>query len=96
MVGPQPRHRGRATGSRIFVTGASLTVPSVTVVTRKGYGLGAQAMVGGRLLRVGETLAWPTAEFGAGPAGRCAGMRRELEAIEDEDVARALYQNGRR
>ena len=33
--------------SRLFVTGANLTVPSVAVVLRKCYGLGAQAMMGG-------------------------------------------------
>jgi acetyl-CoA carboxylase carboxyltransferase component len=48
MVGPE----AEATAlnrhvSRLFVTGANLTVPLVTVIIRKGYGLGAQAMAGG-------------------------------------------------
>ena len=30
--------------SRMFVTAASITVPYFTIVLRKGYGLGAQAM----------------------------------------------------
>ena len=33
--------------SRLFVTGASLAVPLYTIVLRKGYGLGAQAMAAG-------------------------------------------------
>ena len=33
--------------NRLFVTGANLTVPTVTIVLRKAYGLGAQAMMGG-------------------------------------------------
>ena len=31
----------------MFVTSADIDVPLMTVVTRKGYGLGAQAMAGG-------------------------------------------------
>ena len=41
------RPRWCATVSRMFVTGANLTVPFFTIVLRKGYGLGAQAMAGG-------------------------------------------------
>ena len=33
--------------ARMFVTAGSLTVPFFTIVLRKGYGLGAQAMAGG-------------------------------------------------
>ena len=49
MVGPDAgaHRRGPAHVSRMFVTGANLTVPFATVVLRKGYGLGAQAMAGG-------------------------------------------------
>ena len=48
MVGPEAEQTGLVRHvSRLFVVGASLTVPFATVVLRKGYGLGAQAMAGG-------------------------------------------------
>ena len=50
--------------SRLFVTGANLTVPFFTIVLRKGYGLGAQAMAGGSFKAPMFTVAWPTGEFG--------------------------------
>ena len=56
------------------------------MILRRGYGLGAQAMVGGSLHEPLLTVAWPTAHLG--PMGlegavRLA-LRKELEAIEDE------------
>jgi acetyl-CoA carboxylase carboxyltransferase component len=61
-------------------------VPFLAVVLRRGYGLGAQAMVGGSLHEPLLTVAWPVAHLG--PMGlegavRLA-LRRELEAIDDE------------
>ncbi len=48
MVGPQAETTALVRHvSRMFVAAASLTVPYFTVVLRKGYGLGAQAMSGG-------------------------------------------------
>jgi acetyl-CoA carboxylase carboxyltransferase component len=48
MVGPEvEKTRARPPRGRLFVVGASLTVPFFTIVLRKGYGLGAQAMAGG-------------------------------------------------
>jgi acetyl-CoA carboxylase carboxyltransferase component len=87
MVGP--RHEETALvrhTSRLLIAGASLTVPFLAVVLRRGYGLGAQAMVGGSLHEPILTIAWPSAHLG--PMGlegavRLA-MRRELEAIPDE------------
>ncbi len=50
MVGPEAERTGLVRhASRLFVTGAGLTVPYMTIVLRKGYGLGAQAMAGGSL-----------------------------------------------
>ncbi len=86
MVGPDAEHdAGVRHFSRMFVVGASLQVPIATVVTRKGYGLGAQAMMGGHLEVPVVTLGWPTAELGPmGLEGAVRlGFRRELEAIED-------------
>ena len=45
---------------RMFVTAASLTVPWFTIVLRKGYGLGAQAMAGGGFHAQCFTVSWPT------------------------------------
>src|SRR4029079_4534037 len=45
MVGPEVEKTALLRRvSRMFVTGASLTVPFMTIILRKGYGLGAQAM----------------------------------------------------
>jgi acetyl-CoA carboxylase carboxyltransferase component len=59
----------------------------ISVVIRRAYGLGAQAMVGGSLWEPLLTVAWPAAHLG--PMGlegavRLA-MRKDLEAIEDEE-----------
>ena len=88
MVGPAAERTATVRHfARMFVTGANVTVPIGTIVLRKGYGLGAQAMAGGGFKAPLFTVAWPTAEFGAmGLEGAVRlGMRRELEAIEDED-----------
>ena len=73
--------------SRLFVTAAAVRVPYVAVVLRKAYGLGAQAMAAGSLHEPLLTVGWPTAELGPmGLEGAVRlGLRRELEAISDED-----------
>ena len=78
----------------MFVTGANLSVPIGTVVLRKGYGLGAQAMAAGSFKAPVFCVAWPTAEFGAmGLEGAVKlGMRRELEAIDDPAERERTYQ----
>ena len=86
MVGPD--HERTATVrhfARLFVIGAHLRVPVVTVVLRKAYGLGAQAMAAGGFHRPAATLAWPTGEVGGmGLEGAVRlGFRRELEAVAD-------------
>ena len=50
MVGPKAEATGlvRHT-SRLLVAGAALSVPFIGVILRRGYGLGAQAMVAGSL-----------------------------------------------
>jgi acetyl-CoA carboxylase carboxyltransferase component len=87
LVGPEAEEQAQVRRfSRLFVTAASLTVPYVMVVLRKGYGLGAQAMAGGSFHAPIATLSWPTGEFGGmGLEGAVKlGFRRELEAITDE------------
>jgi acetyl-CoA carboxylase carboxyltransferase component len=80
--------------ARMFVTGANLTVPIGTVVLRKGYGLGAQAMAAGSFKAPVFCVGWPTGEFGAmGLEGAVKlGMRRELEAIDDPAERERTYQ----
>jgi acetyl-CoA carboxylase carboxyltransferase component len=87
MVGPEAEATGLVRHCcRLLVTGASLRVPLVAVILRRGYGLGAQAMVAGSLHEPLLTVAWPTAELGPmGLEGAVRlGFRRELEAIADE------------
>jgi acetyl-CoA carboxylase carboxyltransferase component len=73
--------------SRMLVAGAALSVPLVAVVRRRGYGLSAQAMVGGSLHEPVLTVAWPGAHLGPmGLEGAVRlGLRKELEAIADDD-----------
>jgi acetyl-CoA carboxylase carboxyltransferase component len=88
MVGPEHEDRAAVRHvSRMFVVGANLSVPLVGVVTRKAYGLGAQAMLGGHTKAPVLTVGWPTSELGPmGLEGAVRlGFRRELEAIEDPD-----------
>ncbi len=95
MVGPEAEKSGTVRhASRMFVVGASLDVPICTIVLRKGYGLGAQAMAGGSFHAPFFTVAWPTGEFGGmGLEGAVKlGYRRELEALEDPAERRALYE----
>jgi acetyl-CoA carboxylase carboxyltransferase component len=86
MVGPAAERTATVRHfARMFVTGANLEIPTGTVVLRKGYGLGAQAMAGGGFKAPLFTVGWPTSEFGGmGLDGAVRlGMRRELESIED-------------
>jgi len=94
MVGPEAETTAQVRHfSRLFVIGASLTVPFFTIVLRKGYGLGAQAMAGGSFRSPVFTVAWPTGEFGGmGLEGSVRlGFRRELEAVEDPAERDALF-----
>jgi acetyl-CoA carboxylase carboxyltransferase component len=106
MVGPAAERTALVRHvARMFVVGANLTVPIGTIVLRKGYGLGAQAMAGGGFKAGLFTVGWPTSEFGGmGLEGAVRlGMRRELEAIEDaqerervfQDTVQAAYEHGR-
>ncbi|MHB8693585.1 MAG: carboxyl transferase domain-containing protein [Solirubrobacteraceae bacterium] len=95
MVGPDAERTGTVRHfSRMFVTGASLTVPVGTVVLRKGYGLGAQAMATGGFKEPQFVIGWPTSEFGAmGLEGAVRlGMRRELDAISDPEERNRVYE----
>jgi acetyl/propionyl-CoA carboxylase alpha subunit/acetyl-CoA carboxylase carboxyltransferase component len=106
MVGPEAEKTAIVRHvARMFVTGASLTVPLFAIVLRKGYGLGAQSMIGGGFHASFFTVAWPTGEFGGmGLEGYVRlGFRKEMEAIADpterENFYKAkvaeLYANGK-
>ena len=95
MVGPDAERTALVRhASRLFLAGAALTVPFMTVVLRKGYGLGAQAMAGGSFRAPLMTVAWPTGEFGGmGLEGAVKlAYRKELEAIADADERQAKYE----
>jgi acetyl-CoA carboxylase carboxyltransferase component len=106
MVGPEAERAGTLRhAARLMVAGANLTVPTGTVVVRKGYGLGAQAMAAGSFKATDFTIAWPTGEFGGMNLEGAVrlGHRRELEAIDDETeraaatdrLIAAAYEQGR-
>ena len=93
MVGPEAEKTAIVRHvARMFVTGASMTVPLFGIVLRKGYGLGAQSMIGGGFHASFFTAAWPTGEFGGmGLEGYVRlGFRKEMEAIPDP-VEREKY-----
>ena len=106
MVGPEAERTGLVRhASRLFVTGASLTVPYGTIILRKGYGLGAQAMAGGSFKAPLFCVSWPTGEFGGmGLEGAVRlGFRNELAAIADdaererafEEMVARMYEHGK-
>jgi acetyl/propionyl-CoA carboxylase alpha subunit/acetyl-CoA carboxylase carboxyltransferase component len=95
MVGPEVEKTALVRhAARMFVTGSSLTVPFFTIVLRKSYGLGAQAMAGGSFKAPFFAVSWPTGEFGGmGLEGAVKlGYRNELAAIEDPERRTALYE----
>jgi acetyl-CoA carboxylase carboxyltransferase component len=95
MVGPESDAQSAVRRmSSLFVTGASVTVPIVAIVLRKGYGLGAMAMTGGGFAAPVYTATWPTGEFGGmGLEGAVRlGYKKELEAVEDETEREVLFE----
>ncbi len=95
MVGPDSEAAAavRKT-SRLFINAARLGTPMFSIVLRKAYGLGAQAMTGGSTLAPVFSAAWPTGEFGGmGLEGAVRlGYRRELEALSDPVEKQALFE----
>ncbi|WP_408895766.1 acyl-CoA carboxylase subunit beta [Nocardioides sp. R1-1] len=93
MVGPEAERTGLVRhASRMVNAGARLTVPLVGVVLRRGYGLGAQAMLGGSTHRPLLTVAWPDAHLG--PMGLEGAVRlamaRELAAMPEDEREAAV------
>ena len=95
MVGPEIEARAQVRKvSRLFVAGANVSVPLFCVITRKGYGLGAQAMAGGGFAVPFDTVAWPTGEIGGmGLEGAVnLGFKKQLEACESDAERDALFE----
>ncbi|WP_370616177.1 acetyl-CoA carboxylase family protein [Mumia sp. Pv 4-285] len=95
MVGPEAERTATVRHfSRLFVIGSHLRVPVTTIVLRKAYGLGAQAMAAGGFHRPVATAAWPTGEIGAmGLEGAVRlGYSRELAAIDDPGEREERFQ----
>lgn len=95
MVGPESEKTSAVRiFSRLFLAGANVSVPIISVILRKGYGLGAMAMAGGSMHETALTVAWPTAEFGGmGLEGAVRlGYRKELEAISDPEIREQKFQ----
>ncbi|KAA8985461.1 carboxyl transferase domain-containing protein [Halospina sp. K52047b] len=94
MVGPEAEKQATIRHvSRMFVAAANLSVPFFTVVLRKAYGLGAQAMAAGSLHAPFFTAAWPSGEFG--PMGWEGAVRlgfaKELAAQPDEASQKKMF-----
>ena len=106
MVGPEIEKTALVRhAARMMVIGANMTTPMMSIVIRKGYGLGAQAMAGGSFKAPLFCVTWPTGEFGGmGLEGAVKlGYRKELEAIKDpeerlktyEDMVARMYERGK-
>lgn len=96
MVGPEIERTALVRhSSRMFVTGANLSVPFFTIIIRKAYGLGAIAMAAGSYKVPAFSVSWPTGEFGGmGLEGSVKlGYRNELAAIQDPEERRQKYES---
>jgi acetyl/propionyl-CoA carboxylase alpha subunit len=96
MVGPEHEKTALVRHCcRTYIVGANVSVPTFTVVIRKGYGLGALGMAGGSFHASVFTIAWPTGEFGGmGLEGQVKlGRRKDLEAVTDPAERLALYES---
>ena len=84
MVGLQAESRGvlRA-GMRAVYVASQATVPVITLVVRKCYGMAGMATCQQRGVNI--KLAWPSAEWGSLPVegGVAVAYRREIEAADD-------------
>tara|TARA_B100000700_G_scaffold173813_1_gene192024 strand:- start:116 stop:781 length:666 start_codon:yes stop_codon:yes gene_type:complete len=96
MVGPDSEKTASVRrGSRLITASANLSVPLFTVVIRKGYGLGAQAMAGGSFHQPFFTIGWPTSEMGPmGLEGAVElGFSKELSGAINEEERAELFRH---
>jgi len=106
MVGPDIEKTALVRhSSRMFLAAANVTVPYLTIILRKAYGLGAIAMSGGAYDTAVFCVSWPTGEFGPMALEGAAklGYRNELAAIADpaerkkrfDEMVAKLYRSGK-
>lgn len=92
LVGSAAERSGlaRRSGRLIYELGHA-TVPRLSVVLRKGYGLGYIAMCGGRSFDADLCIAWPTAEICAMSVGGAVDVayRSQIRAASDPEAKRA-------
>ena len=84
MVGLKAEMQGTLReGMRAVYTAGQLSVPTLTLVIRKCYGMAGMATCNKRDIDL--KLAWPTGEWGSLPVegGVAAAFRREIEAADD-------------
>lgn len=80
---------GRRSAKMLYELGQA-TVPRISVVLRKGYGLGYFAMAGGRGFEAEVSLAWPTAEICAMSIEGSVDVayRKDYQSAEDPAACR--------
>jgi acetyl-CoA carboxylase carboxyltransferase component len=91
MVGTKVEQAGIIRhGAKMLYAVSRATVPKITVVVRKAYGAGYYVMCG-KAYEPDLIVAWPTAEISVmGPEGAVNIIfRKQIEAAEDPDAARA-------
>jgi acetyl-CoA carboxylase carboxyltransferase component len=96
MVGTKVEQAGIIRhGAKMLYAVSRATVPKVTVVIRKAYGAGYYVM-NGRAYEPDLIVAWPSAEISVmGPEGAVNIIfRKQIEASEDPDAARAQMIEG--
>lgn len=87
MIGPAAEENGTLRrGVRALCAVKQTTVPWITFIVRRAYGVAAGAHVGVR----GSVYAWPSAEWGSIPieGGVAAAYRREIAQAEDPERRR--------
>ena len=89
MIGTQAEREGTLrAGMRAVWVGLQATVPQLTVVIRKCYGMAGMAT--GNPTRLNYRIGWPSGEWGSIPieGGVDAAYRREIAEAEDPDAKR--------
>ena len=95
MVGPEAEKTALIRHcARMVVVGSNLTIPTIVIVVRKGYGMGGLAMAGGSFSNCIMAASWPTGEFGGMAVEGFVklGFRDQLAAIEDPAARQAKYE----
>jgi acetyl-CoA carboxylase carboxyltransferase component len=91
MVGTETERQGLISGAaRLLQLHNDLSVPKITVVLRKAYGL-AYSILGGTPVSPDSIAAWPIASFSVMDPAPAANVlfRREIEAADDPKAKRA-------